>query len=190
VLQSPEGIEEASEVLLNGMQALKCSLYYLFLLLCCFCCSLGCKQHKVVANGFGVGRISTFVEIAQNANPQPPVVKECLTGIKTELPLIKQILEADAGIIADQQVEIAKKDSKLLGYKYQFVGDRTWFYARWIIGIWVALAIVGSTLVTLTGGVGFWGVLGKNIVWLLPLANPFRWLSAIVKIIGSQWTKR
>lgn len=147
---------------------------YTYILICAFLFSIfSCAKTPVPdVHGAGVGRIDAFADIALNSNPQPEVVKMSLVGIKAEVPMIKAVINADAEMIADQQVDIAKKDQRLERYKYQWVGDRAVFYLRWIIGGWISLYVIGLALNTMTGGFGLW--IGRFILNLIP--SPIFWL--------------
>ncbi|MCC7481772.1 MAG: hypothetical protein IT541_09650 [Hyphomicrobiales bacterium] len=165
-------------------------------LLLCLCGIAGCttEVQPTHANttGEGIANARAHNEAAeinvQHAVPHTdPIGNEFLDAASNEHGKVEQVLSqaqadnaAKSKLIGELQQSNAVKANTIETYRHRWIGDRTFFWGRMIVGAaitgWFVLGIGGTLLTAFVPG-GLWFSVGKAILSALPLANPFATLS-------------
>lgn len=111
------------------------------------------------------------METAEKSNPQPQVVKQAIDGIKQEIPSVKNALDQAGATIEKQGKEIASQETTIKAYGKRWVGDKTFFYGRLLIGVWIGAFLLGNILNSFSGG--FLKIVGRILLNVVP--NPLIW---------------
>lgn len=101
-----------------------------------------------------------------------------LTSAGKELAAAQADLKSEQAKCNALVTESSKQADQLKAYHSRWLGDRTIFWARWLIAAYVGLGIAGALLQIY--GDGLLGGIGTQVLHLLPVSNLFAGLGALL----------